>query len=106
MNYIELPLFSDPSYFYFINLEGASYKVEFYFVERSRSWVFDLSYADGTPIVLGERVVQNYPMLFNHTTPLSGAFFLIPIGDDRNYTVEEDYQIDKYFRLFYIYEEE
>lgn len=105
MNYIELPLYSDPSYFYNITLEGVSYKVEFYFIERSRSWVFDLSYADNTPIVLGEKLVQNYPMLYSHTTPLSGAFFLLPIGEERNYTVDEYFQIDKYFRLFYIYGE-
>lgn len=105
MIFTELPLFPDPSYFYFINLEGTSYKVEFYFIERSKSWVFDLSYADNTPIVLGEKLVPDYPMLLNHTTPLSGAFFLIPIGEEKNYTVDEYFQIDKYFRFFYIYEE-
>ena len=104
-NYEILPLYSDPDYYYVVSLQGIAYKIRFYYNERVARWCMDLSYADGTPIVLGESLVRNFPMFLDyHIEGLTGYFFLEEVGKNINETNNNPYEVWKYFRLYYIYE--
>ena len=95
---VKLPLFPDPSYAYEVSLEGRSYKIELHYIERNQS--------DGRLLLAGKRVVFKYPMIIHHILPLTGYFYFDPIGVMENYTVRERLRLDKYFNLYYVYEEE
>lgn len=102
--YIELPLYPDPDYVYFISLERVAYKLRFYYNERMEQWIVDLRYADNTPIVLGESVVEQYPMFADYAIEPTGYLWLEPIGKSQNHTVSHPYEISKYYKLFYYYQ--
>lgn len=101
-----LPLYADPDYRYTVTLEGIAYMIRLYFNERVQRWAIDLSYADGTPIILGESLVRNYPLFLDyHIDGLSGYFYIEEIGKDMNETNNHFYEIWKYFRFYYIYDD-
>lgn len=103
---MKLPLYPDPSYFYEVRIEGASYRLDFNFRERTKSWTLDIHTGAGEPLLLGKRIVYNYPMAFQHILPFSGYFICVPKGFLENYTTREYLRLDKYFDFFYVYEEE
>lgn len=99
-----LPLYPDADYFYITVLEGIAYKIRFYYNERVQRWAIDLRYADNTPIVLGETLVRNYPIFLDYQIEgLNGYFYLEEIGKDINETNNHNFEIWKYYRLYYIY---
>ena len=105
--YVNLPLFRDASYTYNIALEGITYKFKFYYNERDERWLFDMLYADNTPIVMGEGLVSNYPILLDYDLPdLSGFLLLSPIVEDKNQTTNNPFELSQYYRLRYYYERE
>lgn len=101
----ELPLYTDPDYSYVISLDRVAYKVRLYYNERMEQWILDLSYANGDPVVLGEAIVEQYPMFIDYATELTGFFWLEPIGMDQNETTSNPFHLSKYYRFFYYYEE-
>ena len=103
---VKLPLFPDPSYAYEVSLEGRSYRIELHYIERNQSWVMNIYESDGRLLLAGKRVVFKYPMIIHHILPLTGYFYFDPIGVMENYTVRERLRLDKYFNLYYVYEEE
>ena len=106
IKYVNLPLFDNPSYSYRISLEEISYKFKFYFNTRDNRWMFDLSYADGEPIVLGEALVPNYPILLDYNIEnLSGYMYLQPIGENQNETITNPYELNQYYTLRYYYDD-
>lgn len=106
LKYKELPLYPDPDYYYPISLQGSVYRIRFYFNERVRKWAFDVSYSGGEPIVLGTSLVRGFPMFLDYNiSGLDGYFLLREIGKDINNTISNDYEIWKYYKLYYIWEE-
>lgn len=106
-HYTNIPLYQEPDYEYIITLERVAVKIRFYFNERMQQWIIDLRYADNTPIVLGEALVPNYPLFADYLLgELSGNFWLEPIGKNQNETVFNPYELNQYYKLFYVYEDE
>lgn len=103
---VVVPLFPSADYAYNISFERVAYTLRFYFNERAQQWYVDLRYAGGEPIVLGEAVVDEYPMFLDYGLPeMTGYFWLEPIGKKQNETVNNPLQIWDYYNLYYIYEE-
>lgn len=102
----KLPLYPDPSYFYEVSLQGRTYRLEFNFIERTQSWTMNIFNSDGEALLTGKRVVTRYPMTIHHNLPFSGVFYFEPVGVLENYTLEEKIRLDKYFNLYFIYDEE
>lgn len=103
--FVELPLYEDEDYYYTVSLEGNAYQFRLYFNMRMQQWIYDLRYVDGDPIVLGEALVPNLPILLEYATPLTGFLWLQPIGKEQNETVINPFELSKYYQLFYIWEE-
>lgn len=107
MKRVRIDLDDYPIYSLYISLEGVLYKIRLYFNERMQSWIMDLYHGDESPIVLGQRLTPNYPLFLNYTIEdLSGYFLLSPKGQYKNKTIEDPYQIKKYYDFFYYYEDE
>ena len=105
--YIPMPLFSDSSYSYDISLEGNAYSFKAYYNERAEGWFFNLSEKDGNPLVLGERLVAEYPIMLEYALEnLSGFLYLEPIGNSSEKYRTNPFELSKWFRLFYIYNSE
>lgn len=103
--YVPIPLFPDADYNYFISLERISYKLRFYYNERMKQWIMDVRYANGDPVILGEAVVEQYPIFLDYATDFTGFFWLESIGKDQNETISNPFHLSKYYQLFYFYEE-
>lgn len=106
LQYVPMPLYADPFYTYRISLEGNSYTFNVYYNERAEGWFFDLYEEAGTPVVLGERLVANYPILLDYALEnLTGYMYLEPIGNSVERYRTDPFLLSKYFRLFYLYED-
>lgn len=106
MLYVKLPLYSDNDYRYNVSLERISYNIRIYFNERMQSWIMDLRYSDGEPIVLGAAMVPGYPMFQDYVTGLNGFFWLYPIGPERLNTIDNKFELYKYYEFGYFYYDE
>ena len=61
----------------------------------------------GEAVVLGLRLVPNYPTLLDYALPnLSGYMWLEPIGSSIERIRTDPFLLSKYFRLFYIFNSE
>lgn len=106
--YVTMPLFPDPYYTYTIAFQGNSYVLEFIYNERSSLYFINLYDADSNPIVLGEALVPNYPILLDYALfPLTGFIWMEEKADiiSEPYKVYPD-SIDQYYNCFYIFSEE
>lgn len=102
----ELLLVNNPDYSFTTSLEQVSYRIRLYYNEVNEWWAIDLYLSDGTPVVLGQRLSPEYPLFLDYIIPdLTGYFYLLPIGKDQNETKLHPLRIDKYYRLFYYWEE-
>lgn len=107
LQYVQMPIYEDAIYTYRIALEGNSYTFNAYYNERAEGWLFDLLEEGGVPVVLGVRLVPNYPMLIDYNlTNLSGYMWLEPIGNSVERIRTDPFLLSKYFRLFYIFDGE
>jgi hypothetical protein len=76
----ELPLRSGADHFQFgIRIEGTNYEFEFRWNYREEAWYFDLRLEDGTEIVLGVKVVVDWPLgrRSMHPKRLPGALIAV-----------------------------
>lgn len=104
---IPLPLIDSADYKYTVALEGVSYEIRIYYNERVEWWAFDLSYADGDPIALGQRLSARHPLYFDYNIEgLSGFFYLYPKGQNKNYTLLHPLKLHKYYNFEYTYLED
>lgn len=104
--YVPLPLYEDSDYEYEIALEGNYYTFRLYYNERAEAWFYELRDGESTMLVAGERVTPYYPMTVNYVIPnLTGVFWLEYIGLDKNETLNNPFELYKYNRLFYIYDD-
>ena len=107
LQYVPMPLYEDAIYNYRIALEGNSYNFNVYYNERVEGWFFDLREEGGEAVVLGLRLVPNYPTLLDYAlTNLSGYLWLEPIGNSIERIRTDPFLLSKYFRLFYIFNSE
>lgn len=107
LKYVPMPLYEDVAYFYRVSLEGRSYIFSAYYNERSEGWFFGLKTEDGVDVVVGERLVANYPILIDYALPsLTGYLFLEPIGKSVERYRTDPALLAKYFKLFYIYDDQ
>lgn len=104
LQYVPMPLYEDASYTYRISLEGNSYVFNVYFNERLNGWFFELYEEGGVPVILGERLVANYPILLDYAfESLTGYIWLEPIGSSVERYRTDPFLLSKYFRCFYIF---
>jgi hypothetical protein len=105
IQYVNLPLYDEEDYFYYVPLERTSYKLRIYYNSRIQGWILDLMEGNDEPIVMGMALVPNYPIAGDYLTSLTGFFWLEAIGAEKNETIINPYELWKYYRLFYIYED-
>lgn len=103
-DYLTLPLYPDPDYIYTVAIERIAYRIRLCFNIRSQSWSMDIRYASGDPVALGVSLVPNYPVLIDHEMPFSGFFYLESKGKEANETVNNPFEIWKYYNFYYGYE--
>ncbi|ATW58384.1 hypothetical protein CNR37_00177 [Pseudomonas phage ventosus] len=105
--YIEMPLFSDEKYRYSIPLEGTSWQFTFYWNGRAGQWHMDILREDQTPLVLGQPLVAQYPMLIDYNLEeqgLTGYFLLMPVNVEITTQITEDSSVvPEFFKLYYVY---
>lgn len=107
IQYVSLPLYSDSDYQYSVSLEGNSYILRIYYTTRCKQWFFDLLRDDNTPVILGEALVPLYAIALDYALyPLTGFLFLEPIGTSLDKYRSDPENLNKWFRLFYIYDSE
>jgi len=106
LQYVPMPLYEDTIYTYRVALESNSYTFNVYYNERAEGWFFDLLQEGGNPVVLGCRLVANYPTLLDYSLPnLTGYFWLEPIGNSIERIRTDPFLLSKYFRLFYLFDD-
>ncbi|MND92286.1 hypothetical protein D3C80_844390 [compost metagenome] len=102
-----MPLYSDLKYRYGMSLEGISWDFTFYWTDRSSTWHMDIRDEESNPIVLGHRVVAQYPMMLDYTLEdygLTGHFVLLPTNTSMTSTITLEPEVmPEFFRLFYVY---
>lgn len=105
INYVNIPLFSDPFYDYSISLEGNSYIVQFVYNERSKLYYLNLLDADNNPIVMSCAVIPLFPIMKDYAIlNLSGFFWMEP-KSDLNLDIYEEYpdKINEFYNMYYVY---
>jgi hypothetical protein len=103
----EVPLYQDTYYRYTLNLEGIQRTLNFYWNERDGGWHFDLKNIDGTPVILGQKLVAQYPILVDYrltSKSLSGYMMLVPNNIETRVDPLDSSVIPQFFKLYYIYE--
>lgn len=105
--YVELPLYLDEKYRYGIALESVSWQFTFYWNGRAGQWHMDIRREDQTPLVLGQALVPQYPMLVDYNleeSGMTGYFLLLPINNAIVDEITKDHTIiPEFFRLYYVY---
>lgn len=104
---IEMPLFHEEKYRYSISLEGVSWQLTFYWNERAGQWHMDIRREDQSPVVLGQPLVAQYPMMIDYNLEaagLSGYFLLLPVNIAIAAEVNKSSSIvPEFFKLYYVY---
>lgn len=104
IQYVSLPLYSDSDYQYSVSLEGNAYVLRIYYNTRCKQWFFDLLRDDNTPIILSQALVALFPITLDYSLyPLTGFLFLEPKGQSIEKYREDPENLDKFFRLFWIW---
>ena len=108
--YVELPLYTDPSYQYNASLENQSRRFRFNWNDRTASWYMSLYNDDGSVIVEGYKLVPQFPMMVDYdlsSLGLTGYFLLVQRNANqlgsKNLLITD---IPERYTLFYIYEEQ
>lgn len=103
----ELPLFQETYYRYAINLEGRQRNFNYYWNERVGAWYFDVKNADGTPVLLGQAIVAQYPIAGDYrldSKDLTGYFILLPNNLSTKTDPLDSTVIPQFFKFYYVYE--
>lgn len=106
---VELPLFSDPSYQYNISLENRSRQLIFNWNDRTESWYMDVLNDDGTVVMLGVKLVPQYPIAVDYKLDaygMTGYFILMQKNVNQlgvKYNLITD--IPERYSFYYVFEE-
>lgn len=104
MFYVSLPLYPDADYQYDVSFQGEYYTFRVLYNERAEGWFFELRDGENDMLVAGERLVPSYPINLYYNLPnLTGFLWLEPIGDEKNETTINPFELNQYYRLYYIY---
>jgi hypothetical protein len=103
-----LPFFSDSYKFtYTASIERTNRIFNFYWNERCSCWYMDVLQEDSTPILLGIRLVANYPIAADYSlqnSGLTGYFLIIPRGEKNPQSIFDSYtSLAEQYILSYIY---
>lgn len=105
--YTELPLFYEAIYEYTVSLEEQQRILTFYFNERDMCWRMDIKNIDGTVVVLGVKLVPEYPILSNLRSSLMSGYFVLSTENEQQaerFLLDSDV-VPQFYRLFHIYEQ-
>lgn len=96
-----------PYYTYTATIQKTSYNISIRYSTRTRSWYMDVTTRDNIPIVLGVRLVPDYPMTLYCVIPeLKGMFCLLRKSEGNLDKFEtEPERLADYFTLVYLYNE-
>lgn len=103
----QLPMYTDTYYRYTINLEGRQRTMVYYWNEREGAWHFDLKDADGTSVLLGQKIVAQYPIAADYRLEgrnLSGYFILLPNNTSTRLDPTDSSVAPQFFKFYYIYQ--
>lgn len=98
----EFPYYEQP-----VILQDNSFILRLRWNTREACYYFDLLEQNGTPIILGTKLVESFPMLGRQDLTdygLTGSFGLFAVGTSQPEIVSYS-DIPQYYRLFYIYDE-
>ena len=102
-----LPFFTDYKFSYTAPLEGENKVFNFYWNERASCWYMDLRQEDNTPILLGIRLVANYPLCVDYPLKqfgMNGYFLIVPKGDNNPQSIFTTHNaLAEQYILSYIY---
>lgn len=101
----EIPLFKSPYYSYTSPMVDKTYEWTFSYNNRMQRWIINLAASDGEKIVSGLVLSYDYPHYLDYTIDFPGVIMLLPIGKRQNETISNPYEIYKYYKLFFIYDD-
>ncbi len=103
--YIDLFLSKDPYYTYKQTLDDKDFILTFRYSKRAKSWYMDLADSDKTPLVLGVRLVPEYPLFEDYViNDLDGFFWLSPdVPSNINTFYEQPENLPDFFTLRYFF---
>jgi len=108
--FTRVPLFTEPSYQYSLALENQTRLLKFQWNTRSRSWHMDVRNEDQSIILLGQKIVPQFPMFVDYALQsfnMTGYFVLLPRNlNQTNQTNREMNDVPEKFALFYVFEQE
>lgn len=105
--YVTLPLYQDTNYRYTVSLENRQRTLAFYWNEREGAWHFDLKNIDGTPILLGQKIVPQYPIAVDYRLEgfdLTGYFVLMPNNISSKVDPNDSAVVPQFFKFYYVHE--
>ncbi len=106
MKIIQLPLYEDQYYTYSTAIEGARFTLTFLWNERDNGWRLDIVKEDGSPVLLGYKLVSSYPMLADYSLNddgLSGYMILLPKSKEAGLLKTSASAMAQYYNLYYLY---
>lgn len=81
--FVTIPLQELPYYEYSIGLEGKTYILTHRWNTREACFYFDIKTETGEPILVGLKLVPNYPIIYRNDLSdfgLAGFFYMAPIN--------------------------
>ena len=75
-----------PFYTYQVTLDGETYRLTYSWNERACSWYLDVAAADDTPLISGQRIGVDYPLIGRNNDPRlpPGSIQAISLDADNN----------------------
>lgn len=102
----DVPLYSDSSYSYTIDLEDNAFEITIYYNIRLQRWMMDIDTAQGVSLIKSVKLVPYHQMCLNYRLPgLSGFFWLSPIGNSLEKFTTEPLNLYKWFEFSYVYDD-
>ena len=100
-----LPLYSDPSYTYEVELSGSYYNLEFMWNDRSSTWCLNINNYDESPIVTGIRLIPMINLLSTYKNPAlpDGKLAFFNVSDQGAYP--DQFNIETDFMMVYEYDD-
>lgn len=108
IKYVTIPIKNHPFYDMSISLEGTSYILEFSYNRRTKLYSMSIYDPQKNPLVLGEAVVPNHPIMFDYVIEgLTGTFLLTEKEEVKSepYLQYPD-KVADYYDMIYLYNSE
>jgi hypothetical protein len=86
---IEIPIKDNPNHSLLIEIESRIYQFIFRYNSKHDFWTIDISTENGIELLVGIKIVANYPLLFSHKNSF------LPSGDIIARIVDKDARINR-----------